>query len=96
MDKDWRVVRFEDVGKDDIPIVGGKGANLGEMTKAGVPVPPGFIVTAQSYFYFLEPDFWKLMVQVEQLRSRGLPVAGRQISAIGAVEVESRPALLAD
>jgi len=54
MDEDRKVVRFEDVGKDDIPIVGGKGANLGEMTKAGIPVPPGFIVTAQSYFSFLE------------------------------------------
>lgn len=54
MDKDRKVVRFEDVGKDDIPTVGGKGANLGEMTKAGVPVPPGFVVTAQSYFHFLE------------------------------------------
>jgi len=54
MDKDKKVVRFEDVGKDDIPVVGGKGANLGEMTKAGIPVPPGFIVTAQSYFHFLE------------------------------------------
>jgi len=53
MDEDRKVVRFEDVGKDDIPIVGGKGANLGEMTKAGIPVPPGFIVTAQSYFSFL-------------------------------------------
>jgi pyruvate,water dikinase len=54
MDKDPKVVWFEDVGKDDIPQVGGKGANLGEMTRAGIPVPPGFIVTAQSYFYFLE------------------------------------------
>lgn len=53
MDKDRKVVWFEDVGKDDIPIAGGKGANLGEMTKAGIPVPPGFIVTAQSYFSFL-------------------------------------------
>ncbi len=54
MDKDRRVVWFEDVGRDDIPQVGGKGANLGEMTKAGIPVPPGFIVTAHSYFDFLE------------------------------------------
>ncbi len=54
MDKDPIVVWFEDVGKDDISQVGGKGANLGEMTRAGIPVPPGFIVTAQSYFYFLE------------------------------------------
>ncbi|KAF5437911.1 pyruvate, water dikinase [Candidatus Methanophagaceae archaeon] len=54
MDKIPKVVWFEDVGKDDIAQVGGKGANLGEMTRAGIPVPPGFIVTAQSYFYFLE------------------------------------------
>ncbi len=48
------VVWFKDVDKDDGDIVGGKGANLGEMTKAGFPVPPGFIVTAQAYFYFLD------------------------------------------
>ncbi|MEK7605514.1 MAG: phosphoenolpyruvate synthase [Patescibacteria group bacterium] len=45
---------FKDVDKDDIPRVGGKGANLGEMTQAGFPVPPGFIVTAQAYFQFLK------------------------------------------
>lgn len=48
------VVWFKDVGKDDIDIVGGKGANLGEMTKNNFPVPNGFIVTAQSYFKFLD------------------------------------------
>lgn len=48
------VVWFKDVGKDDIPVVGGKGANLGEMTNAGIPVPPGFIVTAGTYFDFIE------------------------------------------
>ena len=48
------VVWFKDVDRDDIGIVGGKGANLGEMTKAGFPVPNGFIVTAQAYFHFLD------------------------------------------
>jgi pyruvate,water dikinase len=48
------VVWFRDVSKDDIPLVGGKGANLGEMTNAGIPVPPGFIVTADAYFDFVE------------------------------------------
>ncbi|MDO8515067.1 MAG: phosphoenolpyruvate synthase [bacterium] len=48
------VVWFKDVDKEDGPTVGGKGANLGEMTKAGIPVPPGFIVTAQAYYLFLE------------------------------------------
>jgi len=47
------IVWFHEVTKKDIPLVGGKGANLGEMTNAKVPVPPGFIVTADAYFDFL-------------------------------------------
>ena len=35
-------------------MVGGKGANLGEMTNAKIPVPPGFIVSAAAYFDFLK------------------------------------------
>ena len=48
------VVWFNEVGKGDIALVGGKGANLGEMTNAGIPVPPGFIVTATAYYNFIE------------------------------------------
>jgi pyruvate,water dikinase len=48
------VVWFNEVTKKDIPLVGGKGANLGEMTNAGIPVPPGFIVTASAYYDFIE------------------------------------------
>ncbi len=48
------VVWFNQVTKKDIPLVGGKGANLGEMTSANIPVPPGFIVTASVYFDFLQ------------------------------------------
>lgn len=47
---------FKDVDKDDIPTVGGKGANLGEMTQAGFPVPNGFIVTSQAYFQFIREN----------------------------------------
>ena len=67
MDKDRKVVWFEEVGKEDISLVGGKGANLGEMTKARIPVPPGFIVTARSYFYFLEQA--NLTAEIRQLLS---------------------------
>ncbi len=42
-----------EVGKEDLPLVGGKGANLGELTNLEIPVPPGFIVTTQSYYHFL-------------------------------------------
>lgn len=47
------VAKFEDLNKDDIGIAGGKGANLGELTQAGIPVPPGFVVTAETYNKFM-------------------------------------------
>ncbi len=45
---------FEEIGKEDIAMVGGKGANLGEMFNAGIPVPYGFVVTSYAYFDFLK------------------------------------------
>ena len=36
--------RFEDLSREDVDYAGGKGANLGEMTGAGLPIPPGFVV----------------------------------------------------
>lgn len=47
------VIWFEELGKNDIPIVGGKNANLGEMIQATIPVPPGFAITAQAYKKFI-------------------------------------------
>ena len=41
------------LSKNDIPIAGGKGANLAEMYNAGFPVPPAFIITAQTFGKFL-------------------------------------------
>ncbi len=48
------IVWFKEVTKNDVATVGGKGANLGEMTSARIPVPPGFIVTADAYYDFLK------------------------------------------
>jgi pyruvate, water dikinase len=45
---------FEEITREDIGIAGGKGANLGEMVHANIPVPPGFVVTATAYFEFLK------------------------------------------
>ena len=45
---------FRDISKRDVVSAGGKGASLGEMTKAGIPVPPGFVVLAQAFDHFLE------------------------------------------
>ncbi len=48
------VLWFDDVRNNDVPIVGGKNASLGEMIHAGLPVPNGFAVTAFSYEKFIE------------------------------------------
>ena len=47
------ILWFEEVRKDDVPLVGGKVANLGEMISFGLPVPPGFAVTAYAYQRFI-------------------------------------------
>ncbi len=45
---------FSELSNKDVPIGGGKGASLAEMYNNKFPVPPGFIVTAQAYQYFIE------------------------------------------
>ncbi len=47
------LVWFEEVDKHDVGLVGGKGANLGEMISARLPIPYGFVVTANAYFEFI-------------------------------------------
>ena len=45
---------FSGIHKEDVPVVGGKGANLGEMYNIKIPVPPGFVITTNAYEYLLE------------------------------------------
>ena len=51
---DDAIAWFEELGRSDIATAGGKGANLGELTRAGLPVPPGFVVTAAGYLAAME------------------------------------------
>lgn len=44
---------FKGLSKNDALIAGGKGASLGEMTNAKIPVPPGFVILSSSFEYFL-------------------------------------------
>ena len=48
------VRRFEELSRADVAYAGGKGANLGELTRAGLPVPPGFVVGAPAYAAFCD------------------------------------------
>ena len=45
---------FDQIRLSDVALVGGKGANLGELTVADLPVPPGFVVTSEAYQYAIE------------------------------------------
>jgi len=58
---------FKDIRFEDVNIVGGKGANLGEMYSLGIPVPNGFVVTANTYFDFIEKN--KLKPQIKNILS---------------------------
>jgi len=59
------ILWFNEVGKEDVALVGGKGANLGEMAQANFPVPQGFIVTSKAYFDFLEENKLKSKIDRE-------------------------------
>jgi len=50
------IVWLNEIDKEDIALVGGKGANLGEMASFNLPVPQGFVVTAAAYFQFLQEN----------------------------------------
>ncbi len=63
--KTARILMFNQVRKTDIPLVGGKGANLGEMIHAGIPVPDGFIVTAGAYYDFIKLTSLKQKILTE-------------------------------
>src|SRR3989339_722235 len=58
---------FSELGKEDVGIAGGKGANLGELTTAHIPVPQGFVVLASAYFEYL--DYNKLRPHIHQILS---------------------------
>ena len=42
-----------DLGRPDLATAGGKGANLGELVRAGLPVPPGFVISTAAYTEFV-------------------------------------------
>lgn len=67
MTKRKSIVWFEEVGKGDVGLVGGKGANLGEMTNSDLPIPYGFIVTSNAYFEFVKGA--NLMDKIKQILS---------------------------
>ena len=49
------ILWFDALSREDVAQAGGKGANLGELTRAGLPVPPGFVITAAAFHEAMRP-----------------------------------------
>ncbi|CUH96664.1 putative phosphoenolpyruvate synthase [Propionispora sp. 2/2-37] len=80
------VMFFNEIGHAHLPLVGGKGANLGEMTRAGFPVPGGFCVTTHAYKDFIatSPEMNSLLaglVTIEPAKLSQLRELGERIRA---------------
>lgn len=81
------VLPFSKIRKEDIPLVGGKGANLGEMVSFGIPVPNGFVITAQAYKYVidhnaLQPVIREIIRQTEVTNQKELEKASIKIQRL--------------
>jgi pyruvate,water dikinase len=76
------VLDLDEIKYADLPWVGGKGANLGKLIRAGLPVPPGFCVTTDAYVQVagraeLRPLLAELATEAGQARSAEIAAAIR-------------------
>ncbi|MCL1979318.1 MAG: phosphoenolpyruvate synthase [Methanomassiliicoccaceae archaeon] len=84
---DKRIVDVNELRVDDIPYVGGKGANLGELTSAGFPVPGAFVLTTIAYDYFLNKSgiadkIEKELKNIDRSSDQSLTDASKKIRAL--------------
>ena len=81
------VLPFLKLDKNKVKIAGGKGANLGEMTKSGIPVPPGFVVLATAFEEFIKETGIDLeiklkMGKIDHKNIKSVDQASNQIRAL--------------
>jgi pyruvate,water dikinase len=76
---------FRDIGLDDRPKVGGKGGSLGELHRAGINVPPGFVVRTEAFESFVDA-----LEQRSPLRARVEGFAADDLAGLGIVSRELR------
>jgi pyruvate,water dikinase len=78
---------FSSISKNDVALAGGKGASLGEMTQARIPVPNGFVVLAESFEKFLEEtdlnvELDSILDNVNHKEMESIEVASEKIKAL--------------
>lgn len=85
------IKKFNEITKDDINLVGGKGASLGEMTQAGLPVPAGFIITTEARGVINEEEIFKAfdLLKIDKVSVRSSAVAEDSSQASWAGQLET-------
>jgi pyruvate,water dikinase len=83
------IKQFSQISKKDVAIAGGKGASLGEMAKAGLPVPPGFVVLAGAFDQFLATT--EIEADIEALLKK---VNHRDVNSVDKVSAEIRDLIM--
>ncbi|HEU5062232.1 MAG TPA: phosphoenolpyruvate synthase [Solirubrobacterales bacterium] len=79
---------FSALSTADVPFAGGKGANLGELSAAGFPVPPGFVIGAPAYAAFCDDSGLR-----ERIDARLAAVDVEDTAALEAASAELRRAI---
>lgn len=87
MRKSALILPFSKINKDDVSLVGGKSANLGEMTRAGFPIPPGFSLTSHAYqtvieYNHLEKEIRALLKGLDVHDSKKLQSVSQKIRSL--------------
>lgn len=85
------IKKFSEISKEDVDLVGGKGASLGEMTKAGIPVPPGVVITTEGFQKGIEQEALEAFdeLKAEKVAVRSSAVAEDSLSASWAGQLET-------
>ncbi|WP_371780190.1 PEP/pyruvate-binding domain-containing protein [Streptosporangium subroseum] len=82
------ILKFDDIGAEMLPLVGGKAANLGVLTTAGLPVPPGLCVTTEAYRRITE------RAGLEDVLTTLAATPARDIAALNALAARARDLVL--
>jgi pyruvate,water dikinase len=91
------VLRFADIGLDDVPTAGGKGASLGELLRAGIRVPSGFVVTTAAFreaIAALHPGISARVAALDPADPDAIASASAELRAL--VEAAPLPAAVTD
>lgn len=85
------IKKFGEISKENVDLVGGKGASLGEMTNVGIPVPPGFVITTDGFQNDIEQETLEAFdkLNAEKVAVRSSAVAEDSSSASWAGQLET-------